>query len=265
MELITTASSKKAESILLKKLATHEPVMLFGDMGFLPWFDFPVEYHFGGHTFVICGFDGDDTFLASDIDPKTTGLKKGFYSPITVEQLREARSSLYKPFPAKNAYVECDFNHFHFPGPDDIYSSINQTIESMLNPPIRNLGIKGIRYTSGEILKWPQLFSETELRMNLFNIYIYFEIGGTGGGCFRNMYSRFLKEAAEITGNENLSEASVKIHDAGELYSEIGNLFKEAIEIADLTNRIKRASHLLLSIANIEENTFNLLFKAIEK
>lgn len=33
-------------------ISEKEPVMLFGDMGFLPWFEFPQEYHFGGHTFI---------------------------------------------------------------------------------------------------------------------------------------------------------------------------------------------------------------------
>lgn len=264
MKLVTTSNAKKAESVLLEKLGRGEPVMLFGDMGFLPWFDFPLEYHFGGHTFVACGFDGDKTILASDIDQKATGLKKGFYFPVTLEQLRLARNSKFKPFPPNNGWLECDFDQFHLPEPGDIYSSVLQTIDSLINPPIKNIGIKGLRHTSKEILKWPEIFSEHELRMNLFSIYIFFEIGGTGGGCFRYMYSRFLKEAAEITGDEYLSAASVKIHKAGELYSEIGNVFKEALECEDLTDRIKKASNLFLSIAEIEDNAYNGLLGAIE-
>ncbi len=52
--------------------------------------------------------------------------------------------------------------------------------------------------------KWPKVFSEKELRENLYNLYTYIEIGGTGGGAFRYMYSKFLKESAEITGNKEL-------------------------------------------------------------
>ena len=62
---LSTASAKKAESSLVEKLTKKKPVMLFGDMGFLPWFDLPKDYHFGGHTFVVCGFDGKNTVLAS--------------------------------------------------------------------------------------------------------------------------------------------------------------------------------------------------------
>ena len=49
---ISTSSPKKAETALLEKLSKNEPVILFADMGFLPWFELPKDYHFGGHTLV---------------------------------------------------------------------------------------------------------------------------------------------------------------------------------------------------------------------
>lgn len=184
LEVKSTSSVKKAETLLLEKLSKKEPVMVYGDMGFLPWFDLPKDYHFGGHTFVICGYDGKDYVLASDIDQKASGLKKGFYYPISLEQLSKARSSTYKPFPPKNTHLEFDFKNYHNPKTEDIYLAIKQMIDSQLNPPIKNLGIKGIRHTAKELLKWPNIFEDKELRMNLFSLYIFIEIGGTGGGCF---------------------------------------------------------------------------------
>ena len=88
IDLKLTTSAKKGEEALLSMLAQQLPVFVYGDMAFLPWFDFPGEYHFGGHTFVVCGYDGKETVLASDIDQKAGGLKKGFYYPMTLEQLR---------------------------------------------------------------------------------------------------------------------------------------------------------------------------------
>jgi hypothetical protein len=73
---VSTTSSSKSEASLLQKLDKEEPVMVFGDMGFLPWFELPQDYHFGGHTFVICGYDGKNNVLASDMDQKAAGLKK---------------------------------------------------------------------------------------------------------------------------------------------------------------------------------------------
>ena len=253
---VSTASEKKAEAMLLEKLKREEPVMLFGDMGYLPWFHFPTEYHFGGHTFVVCGYDGKNTLLASDMDQIATGLKKGFYSTITLEQLRKARNSTFKPFPPKNAYLEFDFSRYHQPEKDDIFSAILQTADSQLNPPIKNLGIKGIRHTAKELPKWPGMFDDKDLRMNLFTIYIFIEIGGTGGGCFRYMYSRFLKESAAITKNEKLLKASENFQKSGEMFTRAGLLFRDAEKTKDLRERIKAASDIFQKIADLEEEAY---------
>lgn len=217
------------------------------------------DYHFGGHTFVVCGFDGKDTVLASDMDQRASGLKKGFYYPVTLEQISQARSSTFKSFPPKNTYLEFDFNDFHEPRVEDVASAIMQTVESRLNPPIKNFGVKGIRHTAREILKWPKIFPDKELRMNLFNLYIFIEIGGTGGGCFRPMYSRFLKEAMNITGNKVLEEASEMFEKSGGKFSEIGQMFKEAETMSGLEEKISGASERFTEIADIEEKAYTLL------
>ena len=256
---VSTSSAKKAEASLLENLAREEPVMMFGDMGILPWFDLPEDYHFGGHTFVVCGFDGTNSVLASDIDQKATGLKKGFYYPITLDQLSRARGSTYKPFPPKNTYLEFNFDTFHEPRAEDILSSIKQTVESQLHPPIKNIGVKGLKHTSREILKWPNMFEERELRMNLFSLYIFIEIGGTGGGCFRYMYSRFLKEAKEITGNKTIGGATEMFHKAGERFTEIGLMFKDAETMDDINLKIEAASQKFNELARIEEEAYRIL------
>jgi len=261
----STSSEKKAQEALLEKLLQEEPVMVYADMGFLPWFDLPEEYHFGGHTFVICGYDGKNTVLASDMDQKASGLKKGFYYPITLEQLRKARNSPYKPFPPKNTYLEFDFTAYHPPREEDIYSSVNQTVNSMLNPPISNFGVKGIRRSAKEITKWSNAFEEKELRMNLFTLYIFIEIGGTGGGCFRYMYSRFLKEAGAITSNKALEKAASMIFESGKLFSELGQLFKEAETATNLEERIREAEERFIKIADVEEETFRYLAENMPK
>jgi hypothetical protein len=262
--LKTTTSATRAESLLTERLVEKQPVMMFGDMGLLPWFDLPEDYHFGGHTFVACGYDGRDTVLASDIDQKATGLKKGFYYPITLEQLRKARSSSYKPFPPKNAYLECDFEGFHNPRSEDFLSSIKQTVESQLNPPIKNIGVKGLKHTAREILNWPRVFKDRDLRMNLFSLYIFIEIGGTGGGCFRYMYSRFLKEAAKSIGNTVFGEVSTLFYESGKRFSEIGLMFKDAEDAQSINEKIHAASQKFQEIADIEENAYGKLASSIE-
>lgn len=262
---VTTSSAKKAEADLLRVLAEKKPVMLGGDMGFLAWFHLPEDYHFGGHAFVVCGFDGDKTVLGSDMDPQMSGLKKGFYSSISLEQLSKARNSPFKPFPPKNLRMEFDFAGFRSPSAREILQSIEQTIDFLLNPPIKNLGVQGMRHTAGQLLKWPGMFTDTDLRMNLFNLYIFIEIGGTGGGCFRFMYSRFLEEGAKITGNPALAKAATKFNQSGQKFSKIGLMFKDAQKMKGIEEKIEAASCLFREIADLEEEACRSLKECISE
>lgn len=248
-----TSSAAKAESELLRSLKDGIPVMLGGDMGMLPWFEFPREYHFGGHTFVACGYDGNDTVLCSDIDQKGGGVKKGFLAPISLPQLRKARGSTFKPFPPKNLRLEFDFAHFHQPSAAGIVAAIRQMIDAELNPPIRNFGVSGMRHAADELLKWPGQFSDLDLRMNLFNLYIFIEVGGTGGGCFRPMYARFLRECARMIGKPALEQSADEFEKMGRKFSEIGLLFKNAAKLHDLHHRIQTASRGFRELADMEE------------
>jgi hypothetical protein len=260
---ITTASAAKAESALLDALKQEKPVFLGGGMGYLPWFHFPVEYHFGGHAFVVCGCDGDQTLLASDMDQQMSGKKKGFYSPITLAQLRQARGSTFKPFPPKHLRLEFDFSGFRAPARAEILSGIAEAAEVHLDPPIKNFGVPGMRHTAKQILTWPRQFDADTLRANLFNLYVFIEIGGTGGGCFRSMYARFLEEGAEIAGLPDLREIAAAFHDSARRFTAIALLFQNALEggltSSDLIARISEASAQFLSIADLEEKAWKRL------
>ena len=256
-----TGSAKRAEDVLLRSLEKKQPMMLGADMGFLPWFDFPAGYHFGGHTFVACGFDGRETVLGSDMDAKTAGVKKGFYAPISLEQLRQARGSAFKPFPPKNLWFEFDFKRFGARQAKTIAEAIAETAAAQLHPPIRNLGVSGIRHTAAQLPKWPSLFNDIQLRMNLFNLYIFIEIGGTGGGAFRAMYARFLDEAALIAKTRAWAELAAMFRESARRFSSIGQSFKDAAKATDLGEKMQIAASEFRAIADLEEGAWNQLLK----
>lgn len=84
----------------------------------------------------------------------------------------------------------------------------------MLNPPIKNLGIKGVRLFSEKVLAWDK-FDDDKLKWSAINSYIMInQIGGNEGGIFRRIYGNFLNQSAEKTGIEalhNLGEMFVKL------------------------------------------------------
>jgi hypothetical protein len=92
----------------------------------------------------------------------------------------------------------------------------------------------------------------------------YVFIGGTGGGCFRYMYSRFLKEAAAFAHRPGFKPIAQNIKESGELLSEIGLMFKDAEKMNNVQDSITKAGELFLKIADIEEQAFTNLGSIIK-
>lgn len=125
------------------------------------------------------------------------------------------------------------------------------------------MGVRGMRLAATELLKWPDMFEERELRANLFSLYLFIEIGGTGGGCFRYMYSRFLQESARISGHDGFAKPAEDFQRAGENLSGIGLLFKDAVGASDLGQRIREASDMLRRVTDLEERAYLELERSI--
>ena len=247
VESFHTSSARKAEKTLLEMLAAGEPVMIHVDMGFLPYFDFPEEYHFGGHVVVVAGYDPETRqVLIADRDEEL--------HPVSLEDLAQARGSKFKPFPPRHTWYTFDFSDKRPPGPEEIRQAIREVVTGMLEPPITNLGVKGIRKAAKRTLKWPEIMDEEQLRFACFNIFIFIDAqGGTGGGIFRYMYSRFLREAAEITGDGRMNAVSDEFQRIGDRWQGIAEMFNRLVEADDPAAALPEISAPLLELADLEE------------
>jgi hypothetical protein len=224
VESFQTGNARKAEKALLDMLAAGEPVMVHVDMGFLPYFHFPTEYHFGRHIVVVAGYDPQTRqVLIADRDEEL--------HPVLLEDLARARGSRFKPFPPQHTWYTFDFGGRRPPQPEEVRQAIRQVAAGMLQPPITNLGVKGIRKAARLTLKWPESMSEEQLRLACFNVFIMIDAeGGTGGGLFRYMYSRFLREAAEITGDDRMMAVADEFQRLGDRWQAVAEAFKRASE-----------------------------------
>ena len=242
-----TASARKAEKAVLDLLAAGEPVMVQLDMGFLPYFNFPKEYHFGGHVVVLAGYDPDTRqVLVADRD--------GELHPVSLEVLARARGSQFKPFPPRNTWYTFDFSHKRPPTSKEVEQAMREVTKGMLKPPIANLGVKGIRTAAERTLQWPKIMSEDELRSACFNVFLFIDAkGGSGGGIFRYMYARFLKEAATIAGNDELAKVGEEIRAIGDQWQQAAQIFEKAYAAANPSTLLPDASKLILNIADKEQ------------
>ena len=252
-----TASARKAETGVLDVLDAGAPVMVQLDMGFLPYFDFPKEYHFGGHVVVLAGYDPETRqALVADRD--------GELHPVSLETLARARGSDFKPFPPRNMWYTFDFSHKRSPTGREVRQAIREVTTGMLRPPISNLGVKGIRTAAERIVKWPTIMSEDELRYACFNVFVFIDAkGGSGGGIFRYMYGRFLKEAAAFTDDERLSNMGEELHAIGDQWQRVAQTFQETYRATSSSTLISEASRLILDIADREQTTWERLHRIV--
>jgi hypothetical protein len=249
-----TNSAAKAENALLELLASGQPVMLLLDMGYLPYFDFGgEEFHFGYHAVVICGHDPQNRqVLIADRDEAL--------HLIALESLARARGSKFKPFPPQHCWYTFDFSHNHPPQAEEVHQAIQDCVRGMLEAPIANIGIKGIRKTGRRLLEWPKVLSEKELRDACINTAIMIDArGGTGGGLFRYMYGRFLAEAAALTGQAAYARSARQMQTAGDGWEEAAKLFEAACQAENPGQLLQKISLLLLEIAAQEEEVWNEL------
>jgi len=250
----TTSSARKAKRTLLEMLDAGQPVMIQCDMGFLPYFDFGgYEYHFGAHVVVVCGYDVEtDQVLIADRDEEL--------HPVSLEDLEKARGSTFKPFPPRHKWYTFDFSGKRQPTAEEVRQAIAEQAQGMLEPPISNFGVKGIRKAAKRVLKWPDQMDEEELRFTLFNTFIFIDAtGGTGGGIFRYMFSRFLREAAEITSNDRLIEVADEFQRIGDKWQVVAEIFKSTSEADDPTAELPEISTPLLELASLEEAAWSRL------
>ena len=253
-----TTSARKARATLLEILEADQPVMVQCDMGFLPYFDFGgQEYHFGGHVIVVCGYDPEtDDVLVADRDEEL--------HVVSMDVLERARGSTFKPFPPKNAWYTFDFSEKRQPTPDEVRRAIQDQVAPMLEPPIRNIGVEGIRKAALLAPKWPEAMGPDELRWALFNAYIFISpVGGTGGGCFRYMFSRFLIEAAEITGDARLAESAAEFKRIGDEWETLAEWFRQVSEVDDPAPRLGECASSLNTLADLEEGAWSRLQEVI--
>ncbi|MGD0915833.1 MAG: BtrH N-terminal domain-containing protein [Thermodesulfobacteriota bacterium] len=248
--LLQTSSKSKGYEELKDVLRIGKPAYLFVDMVYFPYFALPENSHFGAHTIVVFGID--------EMNHKVYIADRGKKAmTVTIEELEKARNSKFPPYPPKNKLLKIQYPIETKSLEKGIVGAIKDSCDTMLHPPIKNIGLLGMQKWAKLVIEWPKQFQGISLLGCLFNTFVYIEIGGTGGSAFRPMYARFLKESAKVIKKPALLEVAELFEASGELWSRIAKA-----ALPDSWSSLKRIRELMIDSNRIfEEQEINALEK----
>lgn len=241
-----TSSSKKAHEKLIELLKQNTPVGLKLDMYYFEYRKNAI--HFPAHYVVACGFDGSYIYLA-DTDYKTV-------QRTSVENLIKARSAK-GPLSSKNLSLTIEKVPHNVNIKDCIINAIHKNVESMLNPPIKNLGVKGIETFAREIKKWHKRSNNMSEDCRAF--YIMWEKAGTGGAGFRRLYRDFLEETLKYVDSQHLKKACNLYHESAVDWTKISGKIANAWKSENIEKELKDVSELIEIQAHREKEAMECL------
>lgn len=200
--------------------------MIDADMFHLPYMvqslDLMGGVHFGGHKVLVTGLDS----ARQEVELSDYAWAKP--QLVSSEQLKLARDSRDCPARPRNGCFR-----FHFPEQlpplgEAIQVALGTLVNQMRHPFKPYNGLPAIERFCRQVPRWQRAFAGDELILNLSLTAFMMEKAGTGGGSFRNLYSRFLREAAEILKAPELERTANLYHRLAGAWREVAALLDEA-------------------------------------
>ncbi|WP_405102354.1 BtrH N-terminal domain-containing protein [Micromonospora sp. NBC_01412] len=241
-----TASPRKAWQNVAAALAAGRPVGLQLDSYHLDYFT--TKVHFGAHFAAMYGYDDTHAYL---IDT----AQQGGTVATTLTSLERARDER-GPMTARNLSYTIASPTGRPDLGDAIRAAIRNNAHAFLNPPIANLGHRGIDKAARQVTRWLDRSSDPSRDLPLAATLM--EHGGTGGALFRAMYRDFLAECATIVDDDSVRLGHRLYDEIAPLWTEVSHHLTAAGETAD-PDHLTRASAVLTELADRERHAMQIL------
>jgi hypothetical protein len=199
-----------------------KPALLLTDIYYLDHYG--NSAHFPGHAVVLAGYDAEVAHLSDTAfeELQTTRL----------ENLARARHSGHPAYPLEGHMFTVDEAIDRAQLEAAVPRAIERAASEMLEPPFGPFaGVPALERLADEGGSWPEAVEDWQWCARF--AYQVIERRGTGGGCFRLMYSRFLAEA----GREEAPLAAA----AAARWTELAEAFKAASESDEPQSRLWRS------------------------
>lgn len=212
LELRTFADDEEAWDAARAEVDSGLPSLLLTDIYHLDHYG--NSAHFPGHAVILAGYDEEVAYLSD------TGFEQ--LQTTRLENLAQARRSSHPAFPMEGHLftVAADVDRDRLQAA--VPAAIARAAAEMLEPPFGEFGgLPAVDRLAAEAGHWPEVVEDWRWCARF--AYQVIERRGTGGGCFRLMYSRFLEEAGREA--EALLAAA-----AAARWSELAEAFRLASE-----------------------------------
>lgn len=249
LEVEETSSPKKAWDNVVKHLEKGKAVGLKLDCYHLDYFTNKI--HFAGHYASIYGFDDELAYL-NDTN------QQGRDAKTTIKSLELARNER-GPMSSRNRSYTISTNGTIPELKDVLKQAIYNNANDFLNPPIKNIGYKGIFKTSTEIKKWFK--TSSDIQRDFHTTAMLMERAGTGGALFRNLYRDFLRESADLLNSSEILEASNQYAEIAKLWEKVSDLFNQIGETENI-EYLNEASKILKELSEMERLAMEKLKRA---
>ncbi|MFF8293273.1 BtrH N-terminal domain-containing protein [Streptomyces sp. NPDC016309] len=241
-----TTSPRKAWQNVAALLDAGRPVGLQLDSYHLDYFS--TKVHFGGHVVAMYGYDEQHAYLV-DTEPQGSAVSTSLASLAMARAERGPMTARHRSFTITAPAG--------LPSPEDrVVPAIRTCAEAFLNPPIANLGHRGIEKAAKLLPTW--LRRSDDPREDLPRAALLMEKAGTGGALFRNLYRDFLAECAELVDSDHLRTGHRLYTEAASLWTQVAALVAAAGESGD-TEDLVRAGSLLHDLSRIERDAMRAL------
>ncbi|WP_244258406.1 DUF4872 domain-containing protein [Streptomyces sp. Tu 2975] len=142
-----------------------------------------------------------------------------------------------------------------------IIPAITACAGAFLDPPIANLGHRGIEKAGTRVRTWLQRTDNPQ--QDLPQAALLMEKAGTGGALFRNLYRDFLAECSQLLDSSHLRTGHALYSEAAALWTEVAALIAEAGG-SGKAQCLTQAGTILCDLSRVEREAMQALSRLQE-